>query len=128
MILVFKYLSSHGLESCVMMHAILILSEGTLGLLAVLASVLAIIFILVSKGYKKFVHRLTLYLIVAVQFDGVVSILQAVLVHHNGTIVGTMEELRGHCAAAGFLTCVMDWMILSIICWIVSYFVICFSV
>ena len=37
----------------------------------VLASVLAIIFILVSKGYKKFVHRLTLYLIVAVQFDGV---------------------------------------------------------
>ena len=85
-----------------MMHAVLILSEGTLGLLAVLASILAIVFILVSKGYKKFVHCLTLYLIVAVQFDGVVSILQAVLIHHNGTIVATMQELRGQCAAAGF--------------------------
>ena len=49
----------------------------------VLASAVAIIFILFSKGYKKFVHRLTLYLIVAVQFDGVVSILQAVPVYYK---------------------------------------------
>ena len=89
----------------------------------VLASTVAIVFILVSKGHKKFVHRLTLYLIVAIQFDGVVSILQVVPVYYNGTVVATREELRGLCAAAGFLTNVVDWMILSIICWIVFYFV-----
>ena len=34
----------------------------------VLACILAIICILVSKGYKKFVHCLTLYLIIVVKF------------------------------------------------------------
>ena len=90
----------------------------------VLASAVAIIFILVSKGYKKFVHRLTLYLIVAVQFDGVVSILQVVPVYHNGSVVATRVGLEGLCAAAGFLINVVDWMILLIICWIVLYLVV----
>ena len=89
----------------------------------VLASAVAIIFILVSKGYKKFVHRLTLYLIVAVQFNGVVSILQVVPVYHNGSVVATREELEGLCAAAGFLINVVDWMILLINCWTVLYLV-----
>ena len=89
----------------------------------VLASAVAIIFILVSKGYKKFVHRLTLYLIVAVQFFGVVSILQVVPVYHNGSVVATREELEGLCAAAGFLINVVDWMILLIISWTVLYLV-----
>ena len=89
----------------------------------ILASVVAIIFILVSKGYKKFVHRLTLYLIVAVQFHGVVSILQVVPVYHNGSVVATREELEGLCAAAGFLINVVDWMILLIISWTVLYLV-----
>ena len=89
----------------------------------VLASAVAIIFILVFKGYKKFVHRLILYLIVAVQFHGVVSILQVVPVYHNGTVVATREGLEGLCAAAGFLINVIDWMILLINCWIVLYLV-----
>ena len=87
----------------------------------VLASAVAIIFILVSKGYKKFVHRLTLYLIVAVQFDGVVSILQAVPVYYTGAVVATREGLKGLCAAAGFLSNVADWLELLVICWIVLY-------
>ena len=89
----------------------------------VLASAVAIIFILVSKGYKKFVNRLTLYLIVAVQFFGVVSILQVVPVYHNGTVVATREGLEGLCAASGFLINVVDWMIMLIISWIVLYLV-----
>ena len=89
----------------------------------VLASVVATIFILVSKGHKKFVHRLTLYLMVAVQFHGVVSILQIVPVYHNGSVVATREELEGLCAAAGFLISVVDWMILLIISWIALYLV-----
>ena len=89
----------------------------------VLASAVAIIFILVSKGYKKFVHRLTLYLIVAVQFDGVVSILQAVPVYYSGTVVATREGLEGLCAATGFLSNIADWLELLIISWIVLYLV-----
>ena len=72
-------------ENCQYLHIYSISAAG------VLASVLAIIFILVSKGYKKFVHRLTLYQIVAVQFDGVVSIIQVVPVYYNGTVVATKE-------------------------------------
>ena len=87
----------------------------------VLASAVAIIFILVSKGYKKFVHRLTLYLILAVQFDGVVSILQAVPVYYNGAVVATREGLEGFCAAVGFLSNIADWLELLVICWIVIY-------
>ena len=71
----------------------------------VLASAVAIIFILVSKGYKKFVHRLTLYLIVTVQFDGVVSILQAVPVHYSDTVVATREGLTLCCCCWVFNQC-----------------------
>ena len=60
----------------------------------VLASAVAIIFILVSM----IVNRLTLYLIVAVQFGGVVSIIQVVPVYHNGTVVATKEGLEGLCS------------------------------
>ena len=93
----------------------------------VLASAVAIIFILVSKGYKKFVHRLTLYLMVAVQFHGVVSILQVVPVYHNGAVVATREGFEGLCAAAGFLINAINWMILSIMCWIVLYLLLVFK-
>ena len=89
----------------------------------VLACILAIICILVSKGYKKFVHRLTLYLIVAVQFNAAVSILQVVLVYYNGAVVATREDLRKLCAAAGFLNELADWLELLVICWIVLYLV-----
>ena len=88
-----------------------------------LACVSAIICILVSKGYKKFVHRLTLYLIIAVLFHAIVSILEAMPVYYNGTVVATREDLDGLCAAAGFLSIVADWMELLIICWIVIYLV-----
>ena len=99
------------------------LTEYLLSAAGVLASVVAIIFILVSKGYKKFVYRLTLYLMVAVQFHGVVSILRVVPVYYNGSVVATREGFEGLCAAAGFLINVVDWMILLIISWIVLYLV-----
>ena len=89
----------------------------------VLACILAIICIFVSKGYKKFVHRLTLYLIVAVQFNAAVSILQIVLVYYNGTVVATREDLQRLCAASGFLNEVANWLELLLICWIVLYLV-----
>ena len=87
----------------------------------VLACILAIICILVSKGYKKFVHRLTLYLVIVVKFIGVLSILRVVPVYHNGTVVAMMKDLEVLCAVAGFLDTVADWMELLIIFWIMVY-------
>ena len=89
----------------------------------VLACILAIICILVSKGYKKFVHRLTLYLVIVVKFIGVLSILRVVPVYHNGTVVAMMKDLEVLCAVAGFLDTVADWMELLIIFWIMVYLV-----
>lgn len=59
---------------------------------ASLACILAIIFTLASKGYKKFVHCLTLYLTVASLIEAVMSILNVIPVHHNGTARCRCEE------------------------------------
>ena len=88
---------------------------------ASVASILAIIFILVSKRFKKFVHRLTLYLMVAILLVEAMSILDAVPVHHNGTTVAVRKGFEGLCAASGFLYQVVFWMELLVICWIVLY-------
>jgi len=65
---------------------------------ASLACILAIIFTLASKGYKEFVHRLTLYLTVASLIEAVMSIHDVILVHHNGTAVVVRNGFEGICA------------------------------
>ena len=59
------------------------------------ACVLAIIFIIASKVYKMFVHRLTLYLIVADLLKAIISILNILPVYRNGTVVAVHEEWLG---------------------------------
>ena len=88
---------------------------------AVVVCILAIIFILVSKRYKKFVYRLTIYLMVAILLEEAMSILDAVPVYHNGTTVAVREGFEGLCVAAGFLYQVVFWMELLVICWIALY-------
>ena len=75
-----------------------------------LACVLAIVFILASKVYKKFVYRLTLYLIIVALLEPVVSILDVLLVYRNGTAVAVRMGFEGFCAAGGFLYMVILWM------------------
>ena len=87
------------------------------------ACVLAIIFIIASKVYKKFVYRLTLYLIVVALLEPVVSILDVVPVHRNGTVVAVRSGFEGFCSVVGFLSVVVTWMELLVICWIVLYLV-----
>ena len=87
------------------------------------ACVLAVIFILASKVYKKFVYRLTLYLIVASLLKAVVTITDVLPVYHNGTVVAVRSGFYGFCSAVGFLSAVVQWMELLVICWIVLYLV-----
>ena len=87
------------------------------------ACVLAIIFILASKGYKKFVHRLTLYLMVVDLLKTIVSILNILPVYRNGTVVAVRSGSEGFCSAVGFFLEVVAWMEKLVICWIVLYLV-----
>jgi len=81
----------------------------------------AIIFILVSKRYKKFVYRLTLYLMVAILLVEVATILEAVPMYNNGTVVAMGKGLEGICAAASFLFQIAAWMEMFVIFWITLY-------
>ena len=85
--------------------------------------ILAIIFILAAKGYKQFVHRLTLYLIAVDLLKAIVSILNILPVYRNGTVVAVRVGFMGFCSAVGFFLEVVAWMEKLVICWIVLYLV-----
>ena len=87
------------------------------------ACILSIISILAFKGHKRFVHRLTLYLLVTSLLEAVVSILEVIPVYHNGTVVAVREGFEDLCAAIGFLLEVSVWIPRLVICWIVLYLV-----
>ena len=66
----------------------------TISSVATVACILAIISILAFKGHKRFVHRLTLYLMVAALLEAVASVLAVIPVYHkhdNGTVVHGCE-------------------------------------
>ena len=90
---------------------------------ASVACILAIIFILAFKGHKRFVHRLTLYLMVAALLEAVVSILAVIPVYVNGTVVAVREGFEDFCAASGYLLMVTGWIPRLVICWIVLHLV-----
>ena len=86
-----------------------------------ISCVLAIIFILVSKRYKKFVYRLTLYLMVAILLVEVATILEAVPMYNNGAVVAVRKGFEGLCAVASFLFQIAAWMEMFVIFWITLY-------
>ena len=90
---------------------------------ASVACILAVIFILASKVYKKFVYRLTLYMIIVALLHPVVLILDVLPVYRNGTVVAVREGFESFCSLVGFLYVVTEWMELLVICWIVLYLV-----
>ena len=90
---------------------------------ASVACILAIISILAFKGHKRFVHRLTLYLVVAALLEAVVSILAVIPVYINGNVVAVREGVEDFCAACGFLVMVTGWIPRLVICWIVLHLV-----
>ena len=84
--------------------------------LAVFACCVAIFLIFISKAYKKFVLRLTLYLAIAALIYSVVFILQILPVEDRcGFVVVRNKQL---CMAAGFLVMYGGWVMLFFICWI----------
>ena len=98
-----------------------IIGKPTLAAISTLACLLAVIVIIALKEYKKFVHRLVLYLMVAGFVHGITIGLEVVPVYHTGTKVAVRKGLNDLCAAIGFITQTTMWMFNMIIIWIVTY-------
>ena len=78
-----------------------------------MACILAIISTLAFKGHKRFVHQLTLYLMVAALLEAVVSILAVIPVYNNhdsGSAMDVGEGFEDFCATIGFLLEVTLWI------------------
>ena len=96
----------------------------TLNCIGILASVLVVCLILISKNYKRFVYRLVMYLMIVNSLQALCQILELTPVQvtedenvsiKNGTGWSDM------CAALGFLDMVTSWMGNFIIVWIMLY-------
>ena len=95
---------------------------------ATVACILAIISILAFKGHKRYVHRLTLYLMVATLLEAVASILAVIpyimyVKHDNGSAMDVGEGFEDFCATSGFLLELTVWIPRLVICWIVLHLV-----
>ena len=85
-------------------------------IIAALACSLAIGMIIFFKAYKKFVHRLALYLAMAAFFNCFAFILNSLPVENRCGYMVVKNE--AFCVATGFLDQYTTWVILLLVCWI----------
>ncbi len=84
--------------------------------LSAVACCLAILLIVFMKAYRRFVHRLTLYLAIAAFIYSVIFALQVLPVKDKcDHVTVTNEKL---CTALGFLVEYSAWVMLLFMCWI----------
>ena len=100
-------------------------SKTAVAALAIVVSIVAITSIIFSKGYKRFVYRLMLYLLVIDNFCAVTNILEGVPleVEKNSSCVRLKEgwNSKEACRTIGFLNQVAEWMQNFVILWIITY-------
>lgn len=89
--------------------------------LAAIVCLLAILIISLLKAYKKFVHRLSLYLTISALTCSIASILRRAPVGYHNLCGYVIVRNEGLCKAAGFLTEYSLWMMLLIMFWITSH-------
>ena len=84
--------------------------------LAAIACCAAVLLIVFFKAYKRFVHRLTLYLTIAALTYSIISALHMLPVKVRcGVVVVRSEQL---CTALGFLVEYASWVMLLLMSWI----------
>ena len=94
------------------------LSMDSLGILACL---IALAVIILSKAYKRHVFRLVLYFLVADIFQAITHIVELTPIEHvNGGVI-VKEGAEGLCAFYGFLDQIALWMCNVAIIWIMLY-------
>ena len=95
----------------------------TLHLVATIACILVIAYILVSKQHRAFTYRLILYLMIISSAWSVSVMFEMVPVHHNDkqNIVEVRQGWEGMCTALGYITQLLETAKLLVVCWIVLY-------
>ena len=96
----------------------------TLNCIGILASILAVCLILISKNYKRFVYRLVMYLMIVDSLQALCQILELTPVQVSEDKTVSIKNGTGWsqmCAALGFLDMVTSWMGNFIIVWIMLY-------
>ena len=90
--------------------------------LAIIACGLVVFLILCFKGYREFVYRLVLYLMIPDILESLTNILEWLPVHSgdNG-VVSVKQGWGGMCTAVAFINQISLWMESLVICWIVLY-------
>lgn len=85
----------------------------TLNCIGILASILVVCLILISKNYKRFVYRLVLYLMIVNSLQAICQILELTPVQVTEDESVSIKNGTGWsdmCAALGFLDMVTSWM------------------
>lgn len=96
----------------------------TLNCIGILASVLVVCLILISKNYKRFVYRLVMYLMIVNSLQALCQILEltpAQVTEDETVSIKNGTGWSDMCAALGFLDMVTSWMGNFIIVWIMLY-------
>ena len=96
----------------------------TLNSIGILASILVVCLILISKNYKRFVYRLVMYLMIVNSLQALCQILELTPVQVTEDEQVSIKNGTGWsdmCAALGFLDMVTSWMGNFIIMWIMLY-------
>ena len=89
--------------------------------LGLVACLLVIILIVISKGYKRFVYRLVLYFMTSVLFQALSLILELIPVSYTNTLVAVRKGWDVPCAVFGFFDQVTLWIGNLIVLWILLY-------
>ena len=89
-----------------------------MSILAAMMCCLAIVMIVFFKAYKRFVHRLALYLSIAALFSAPTFAIELVPVQEKYGHAVIRNEYKPFCTAIGFLTEYVLWVILILTCWI----------
>ena len=90
--------------------------------LAIIACGLVVFLVLCFKGYREFVYRLVLYLMIPDILESLTNILEWLPVHSGkDDVVSVKTGWGGVCTAVAFLNQITTWMETLVICWIVLY-------
>ena len=101
------------------------LTKDVLCGISLLACCTAVLLIVLIKSYTLFVHRLSLYLIIATFFNSLTFILMSVPVTYNDqlkrTEVKNNSDSRALCKATGFLIQYVGWVVMLLVTFISLY-------
>jgi len=100
---------------------ILIIARTATASVSCLACCIAFVMIVAFKAYKKFSHRLILYLTLAAFSLSILYALQILPTRETGGTVSIRSGWGGLCTAIAFLDQYTGWVMLLILCWISLY-------